>query len=55
VPVAPCLPSRDNFDDYACYAQQTLILNQLGAALLERRIATQTSIAVCLEVVEQQA
>jgi hypothetical protein len=27
----------------------------LGAALLERRMASQTSIAVCLEVVEQQA
>jgi len=27
----------------------------MGAALLEGRMASQTSIAVCLEVVEQQA
>jgi len=27
----------------------------MGATLLERRMASQTSIAVCLEVVEQQA
>ncbi|GAL92526.1 hypothetical protein N44_01084 [Microcystis aeruginosa NIES-44] len=30
-------------------------LTPMGAALLERRMASQTSIAVCLEVVEQQA
>jgi len=32
-----------------------MLLLDLGAALLERRMASQTSIAVCLEVVEQQA